>query len=276
MDIWIIRDGEKHGPLRDYDVRGKISAGELSSTTMAWHEGMAEWQPLAKIAIFAKEFEPPPLPPAPSGPVELPARMKPAERLYLGRRFWARGFDLMLYSAAFWLFAYALGSDIGEMLKSSWVAVFHFVPWFVVETMFLHATGTTPGKWLLGLSVRNLDGSRLDTKKAALRSVRVMFAGIGLGLPYLSVLCVAISWFISRRVGNALWDLAGGHRVSGSALQPIKVFLLVGGFFGAMMLQNAVLWPSVSREMIKAYPQLKPLIEQSEQFYFPPKSRPAD
>ena len=36
MEIWIIRDGEKVGPIHDYDIRRKIETRELSRETMAW------------------------------------------------------------------------------------------------------------------------------------------------------------------------------------------------------------------------------------------------
>ena len=35
MDIWIIQDGEKIGPIHDYEIRSRIGKGELPPTTPA-------------------------------------------------------------------------------------------------------------------------------------------------------------------------------------------------------------------------------------------------
>ena len=57
MEIWYIRDGEKLGPFHDFEIRRKITAGELPPTTPAWHEGLGAWKPLEEIDIFKREFE---------------------------------------------------------------------------------------------------------------------------------------------------------------------------------------------------------------------------
>ena len=57
MDIWIIRNGEKTGPFRDFEIRHKIEDGELSPTTPAWHDGLPAWQPLGEIDLFRREFD---------------------------------------------------------------------------------------------------------------------------------------------------------------------------------------------------------------------------
>ena len=57
MDIWIILDGEKIGPIHDFEIRRKIEAGELSATTPAWHEGLAAWKPLVEIELFTRAAE---------------------------------------------------------------------------------------------------------------------------------------------------------------------------------------------------------------------------
>ena len=56
MDIWIIRNGEKAGPIHDYEARRKIEAGELTRDIPAWHEGLDAWRPLGEIPLFKDEF----------------------------------------------------------------------------------------------------------------------------------------------------------------------------------------------------------------------------
>ena len=39
MILWIIQDGEKRGPLEDYEVREMIREGKVGRDTRVWHEG---------------------------------------------------------------------------------------------------------------------------------------------------------------------------------------------------------------------------------------------
>lgn len=56
MNVWIVIDGERQGPIADYEVRRRISAGEFTRDTVGWHEGCQEWMPLACMALFEREF----------------------------------------------------------------------------------------------------------------------------------------------------------------------------------------------------------------------------
>lgn len=49
MEIWIGRDGERHGPYKEDDVRQWLRSGQVSRDDLAWHEGLADWQPLSVL-----------------------------------------------------------------------------------------------------------------------------------------------------------------------------------------------------------------------------------
>ncbi|OYU99182.1 MAG: hypothetical protein CFE26_26150, partial [Verrucomicrobiales bacterium VVV1] len=59
MDFWLIRNGEKTGPLPDYEIRSKIESGDLGPDDPAWSDGMPNWVPLKTIALFSELFERP-------------------------------------------------------------------------------------------------------------------------------------------------------------------------------------------------------------------------
>ncbi len=260
MDFWLIRNGEKTGPLPDYEIRSKIESGELGPEDPAWSDGMPNWVPLKTIALFSELFErsiemgepgptdfsppPPPLPELPDPPA-------------VYRRFWARWFDLFVYGALWWLAMWSSGKDLKALLVSPWLLVLHLVPWFLIETMMIHHFGTTQGKALLGLSVVNADGSRLTYGQSLRRSFRVMFAGIGFGLTLISPICQLMSWFTVRRTGGTLWDRAGGHRVRVGPLRPLKVTALVLGLFIAVEIEANLLAPTMEEIMVKDFPELK-------------------
>ncbi|HSP41809.1 MAG TPA: RDD family protein [Luteolibacter sp.] len=274
MDVWIIENGEKSGPLPDFEVRSRIRAGVLTSETPAWHDGLAEWRPLADIPLFANDFDesssnstekpdtdrdqPPPLPQTSPGPPP-----------HLIRRFWARWFDLYLYSGFWWLGMWAAGRDIGAVLENVWLILFQYLPWFAIEAFLLHRFGTTPGKWLLGIRVRNDDGSPLALGEATRRSMRVLFLGIGLGWGILALLCQLMAFFTTRRLGRPLWDMAGGHRLETTPLHPVKIATYVVGLFIALQMQMIVVWPHIHKQMEETFPALREQIEKNPPWHLP-------
>lgn len=276
MDIWIILDGEKTGPFHDFEIRRRIEAGELAAETAAWHEGLGAWKPLVEIEIFRREFDKPVVPtaveivptevvPAPvtGGPPPLPQ-----QPLY-GRRFWARWFDLTLYAGIWWICLWAARQNVEAALLNPWAMFFQYVPWFILEALLIHYVGTTPGKWLLGLKVTNLDGSRLDLAASTRRSLRVMLTGVGFGWGILALFCQTLSYFTAKRLGSTLWDHTGGHRVNAEPLNPFKIIPLVVIFFAAIQLQAIVLYPYYMKFAVERNPKLKELLEKQPQWHLP-------
>lgn len=284
MEVWIIRDGEKIGPMHDFEVRRKIEVRELPAETLAWHEGLSAWKPLGEIDLFAREFEgnsdakvaDPKSTDfhhlASDAPTTEAQPAFPVSR-YI-RRFWARWFDLYVYSGCWWFGMWAAGQDIEAALFNPWITFFHFVPWFVLEALLLHHWGTTPGKWLLGLAVTNQNGSQLDLAAAIRRSLRVLFTGIGFGWGLLALICQIISLFTARWLGTPLWDHTGGHRVVAKSLHPLKVILLISVFFAALQLQMIVTSPYLVKMMGDALPAaLKVEFEKNPPWHLPERHR---
>ena len=54
---------------------------------------------------------------------------------------------------------------------------------YLLEPILLSKFGTTPGKWLLGLSVRDYDGNLLTLDTARTRTWNALWRGMGLGIP---------------------------------------------------------------------------------------------
>lgn len=247
MDIWIILDGEKKGPLHDFEIRRKIEEGELSGSTPAWHEGLGEWKPLEEIDIFTREFE------RAAAPATEPVVFQEERRtppplpvpVHYGRRFWARWLDITLYCSVWWFGMWLSRQNIESALLNPWIMLFRLIPWFIIEILLIHYFATTPGKWLFGLSVRNKDGSKLSLGDSMLRGLRVLFTGIGFGWDLLCVFCQALSFFTAKRLGAPLWDHAGGHQVTAKPLNPISLIAVVFLFAGACYLSFLIIAPQV-------------------------------
>jgi len=262
MDIWIIQDGAKQGPIHDFEVRRRIESGELTADTPSWHEGLDGWRPLVEIPLFTREFDrtegfkdtaektpqpfrmPAAVPASPDGP-------------HMGRRFWARWFDLYLFSGVWWMVMWATGRDIGGILQNPWIILFHYVPWFALEAVLLHRFGRTPGKWLLGIRVINDKGTLLNLAESTRRAARVLFLGIGFGWGYLALICQVMAFFTTRRIGRPLWDHAGGHHLETTPLNPMRLVVYVFGLFTALSLQFFVVFPFVLEAAAKKDPAIK-------------------
>ncbi len=268
MDLWIIIDGEKSGPIHDFEVRRRILSGEFTAETPAWHEGMDTWKPLGEINLFQGEFrEPPAAKPEPATTTLRPPPL-PQQPAY-SRRFWARWFDLTLYGGIWWICMWAARQNVEAALLNPWIMFFQFVPWFLLEALLIHYTGTTLGKWLLGLRVTNLDGSRLSLAASTRRALQVMFTGVGFGWGLLALFCQALSYFTAKRLGTTLWDHTGGHRVLAGSHHPIRIITLVFLFFAAIQLQAVVLYPTYVKLLTEQSPNLKPIFDNNPQWSLP-------
>lgn len=273
MEIWIILNGEKAGPLHDFDVRRKIESGEADADTPAWHEGLDSWRPLGRISMFEGEFEAARNKPAGPGhhqtaPTHRMPPPLPGKSLVM-RRFWARWLDLFAYSGVWWITMWLAKRDIGGILENPWIILFQFVPWFVLESLMLSRISTTPGKWLLGLRVVNDDGSPLSLGQAVTRSSRVLFLGVGFGFGLIALVCQLMALVTTKRLGRPLWDHAAGHRVTSTPLDPIRISAYVVTLFVSLQLQFIVVAPYAMENTLKMFPQLKEHLEKNPPWHLP-------
>ena len=49
MEVWIGRDGERHGPYSESDVRDWLRTGKVSPDDLGWYQGMTDWKPLSSL-----------------------------------------------------------------------------------------------------------------------------------------------------------------------------------------------------------------------------------
>lgn len=93
------------------------------------------------------------------------------------RRFFARNVDAGLYGLlwsmlAQWVFRINPENYIQLTASLAWTLACGYAGWlltFVFEPVLLHYWGTTPGKWIFGLSVRDEDGEKLSIRTAYAR-----------------------------------------------------------------------------------------------------------
>lgn len=104
------------------------------------------------------------------------------------QRFWARSLDLALASGAvavtlslaFHVSALTMNSRALQLL----VLLLEWALVFAAEPLLLSVWGTTPGKWLLGLELRDSEGRKLSRREALERLWGVLWKGYGCEIPF--------------------------------------------------------------------------------------------
>jgi Predicted membrane protein/domain len=236
MEIWIGRDGERHGPYKEEDVRAWLRSGQVSRDDLAWHEGLADWQPLS--ALFPDEAHnaaPPAGNPysAPVAPMEnLPQTTAAALEDHAG--FWKRVAAYILDAILLYIVLKVVGAPFGlsaadaaaqatmkqEMLSGAgfmqayehyYTAMAHYnlittaVGWLYFAICESSAWQATIGKLALGIRVTDLQGRRISFLRALGRYGAKFISAIILGIGFIMVA------FTRRKQG--LHDLIAGTLV---------------------------------------------------------------
>jgi len=77
---------------------------------------------------------------------------------------------------------------------------------FIWEPVFLSTAGATPGKWIMGIRVRDEAGKKLGFFSAFWRTFMVWLFGMGLGVPLLSLILMLVSRAKLVSDGKTSWD----------------------------------------------------------------------
>ncbi|MCL2408192.1 MAG: RDD family protein [Oscillospiraceae bacterium] len=153
-------------------------------------------------------------PPEPGKPARL-WQLEPDERKerlnFPWRRFFARNIDLVFYLLIWWVVAYlAFHWNVLSMywfLYTPIMVAISIVLMLVLEPVLLAVIGTTPGKALLGLRVRNKEGRRLSLGQAYTRIGRVFSHGYGyVIIPIYNLVMMHRSYKKCEIEGVAEWD----------------------------------------------------------------------
>jgi uncharacterized RDD family membrane protein YckC len=210
MEIWIGRDGERHGPYKEEDIRAWLRSGELSRDDLGWREGLADWRPLS--VLFPEETANPP--PFPASTMTAGAANERALTDYAG--FWKRVLAYILDALVLWIPNLLLGALLGERAAQAALQQAQLQagndPQLMLQAMqaYLHAAApailaqmvlswlyfalcessawqATVGKRALGLRVTDLAGRRIGFGKASGRYFAKLLSAFILGIGFLMV-----------------------------------------------------------------------------------------
>jgi len=111
------------------------------------------------------------------------------------RRFFARTFDLQIYSALWWAFLVLVLPLRVNLMDRGWLGTWMdsfaaTVMMLFLEPVWLCLWGTTPGKALLGLSLKTYNGGRLIYSYGLERTWVLICSGLGWNIPVYSLVCL--------------------------------------------------------------------------------------
>lgn len=186
--------GQVNGPVSKKEVIKKYH--ENSDLKMYfWLEGMETWRQLEELPVLHDD---------PSWE----SLRKEQENIFPEElsvspwlRYWARQLDLFLGSVCFVF--------LEPEFFINYPALFSFVLlifWVFTEAVLLSTWGSTPGKFLLNISVRSHEGDILSFEQSLKRSFLVWLRGMGCGLPFAQVFAMFFSYRKLMRDRSCYWD----------------------------------------------------------------------
>jgi len=152
-------------------------------------------------------------------------------QVYPWRRYWARIFDITfimpIYIFIIALFPPGLNYTITRMdnfIGGILLLLFYLI---FFEPMMLSSFGTTPGKALLGIKIRDLSGKKISYTTAMRRGFLVWLNGMGMGIPFIALFTMIIAYSKLKKNGITSWDEKCGINVIHDQLSIFRVILFI-------------------------------------------------
>ena len=271
MEIFLVIDGQKTGPMTIYEVRDLLRKDKIDTNTLAWVKGMQKWQSLRDCPPFKDSID---IEIATAERDSIIISQEDRESLIAPSpvfnepkpwlRLWAKLIDFPINTFLGFLF---LGKYLGksklnelvgpEALEQFWsqksptqtdvdtmvlLLVSICISWIITETLLMSIFSTTLGKWILNIKTSKINGKRIDVFSAFARSFFVLFLGFGFWLfPFLFI-CPIISYVSLLRRKKTQWDRLLKLEVTHNELTPTRIisavfsFILISNLVGILLL----------------------------------------
>lgn len=253
--VWYyVLNGLVYGPTSADELYGRLLDGRLPRNARVWIQGSSAWAPATNYTLLSGKTpdaadlqwqdplaESDACPPMNSSNGRAmyhyaPGSDETAPYTYVGLntligsltaphpwvRYFARIFDLYVFvfllGIASGLLGLSLGVSSNPLIANLEWTIAAIVLWVPLESLWLCLCGTTPGKWLLGVSVRSADGKKPSFGRAFQRSLLVATEGWGLGIPVLSLVTLIRGSRTLDSTNTTPWDLQANTTVHHRAL----------------------------------------------------------
>lgn len=156
------------------------------------------------------------------------------------RRFFARTTDILIFGifsifiVSFFVglfFPSSVESFVNAIGNPIIAGVMLSILWIPAEAAFIAGTGTTPAKWIFGISVLDIEGEKLRYSAALKRAFLVWIQGQCLGIPLLSFFAYLFAYRKLIKTGTTLWDTSTksivDHKEWGVARASASIFVVI-------------------------------------------------
>ena len=249
-------NGEQRGPYAMEQVRSMWASGIITADTLYWNESNQEWKPVTELLAVKAESPPVPsreqstgsseaskvVPPPLPSPVQIKttrpdfkeADESIAETPNTGtwdsgkprpwRRLWAKFIDLQVLGAIpSSVVAPILFHVFSQIPISNYYLVCYWAFATAIESWLLAKFGTTPAKWLLGISVRECNGENLSSIHARQRTSSAFIRSI----PLVLLFSGPLAYRDLKTKGATKWDRKNGFLVTYSSIGASRWFYAI-------------------------------------------------
>lgn len=221
--------GRQRGPIPESEFLKLLGTGQFDSDTLVWSEGLQDWTPARDLDRKATSTDAPPPPtiqePRTSPPPIL-AYAPSGKQVRPWVRYWARILDYLLFCFVAGI-VLALVYEPALDLPDSFFGFALLFAYIFVEPVMLAAWGSTPGKALLRVRIRNRDGTKLSYPRALGRTAKVWVKGVGLGIPFVALFTQIYAYNRLKKEGITSWDEEGDFSVTHRVIGPWRVILII-------------------------------------------------
>ena len=232
-------DGQQKGPVPEETLREMHRNGALKDDSLVWCDGMAEWRKISSLPGWDDSPYATPAMPAQDDPVPVNwdgyEATGPQARPWV--RYWARTVDTLLAALFIGIPLFVIFPAL-QMVPNIIVGMIVLACTLVSEPLLFVLFGTTPGKALFLVRVRNRDGSRLSFSHAFGRRLGVLIRGEGLGIPIVALVTQIMSYSRLSNQGITSWDEQSGFVVSHRTVEWWRWLVFIGlivGFFALIV-----------------------------------------
>lgn len=159
------------------------------------------------------------------------------QAFYPWRRYLARALDLSLYGL-FWAWIETMVFHINLGNRGTWFTLLDtylgYGLMLLLEPIWLHFFGWTPGKRLLGLRVEGAEG-KLSLQEARARTWEMFGTGMGYGIPIFSLVRLWQSYRRCSENEKQPWDSGNQYEMAYYALERVSTLRGIG-YIGAHIL----------------------------------------
>lgn len=151
-------------------------------------------------------------------------------------RFWARTFDVYVFAFIAGFFLAFIAPEFISRVNEYILGLILVFSWIFVESLLLLSFGTTPGKWLLNISILSTTGSQITYSQSLSRSMKVWWRGYGIGFPIIQLITSIMAYKELTISGYTSWDKEEHFAITHGKVSFIKGALVTIVILGLLII----------------------------------------